>query len=414
MELLTEERDKLLMHVDDGQKLLQPSRSLPDDILREIFTCCIPHPDDTGYSSLNSRNAPWSLSHVSSRWRRVVLSTPSLWTTLSFAFPTSMEPAYPDVALLARFSYNLTLFLSRSKDCSLTVHLRCPTKIEIHPFIFNTLQVSALRWSYLRFEARNCLLSALFEMSFERLDSLFVAEHSERSRPRDPFIQRGDLRAPVLCSVRVLGGDLGRARLPWKTLISYECELLPRSNAPFLAHLASMSALEQLTIKYLDSVTAKTIPQLSLPMLRSLTLTSGKPRVYSDFLPKLSAPGLKQLSLNYSYELTYEPDSSIVLPNVPTLMRQLRSLEVATYRATTDTCVDLHTWLQQAVDVTRFTLKTPFITDELLDRLVVREDALLPKLELLQLNLGSGQNWDHLCSLLDLQKGHCVIELKEW
>ncbi|KAF8918546.1 hypothetical protein CPB85DRAFT_1280234 [Mucidula mucida] len=410
MASLTEDREKLLMHVDDGRKLLQPSRSLPDDVLLEIFTHCIPHPDDMYYFSLNSRNAPWTVSHVSSRWRRVVLSSPSLWTTLSFALPQSMEPSHSNVVALTRFSYNLTLFLSRSKDCNLTVNLRCPTDvIEIHPLVFSMLQISAFRWSYLHFEARNCLLSALVEMSFERLEAVVISERYSQV----PLVIRGKLRAPVLRSLRVLGNS-GRIWLPLKSLIKYECQVL-RLDGTLLACLASMSALEQLTIGNFDMVTA--ISQLSLPLLRFLSLTSRKPRVYSDFLPKLSAPGLQELSLTYISE--WSPASTrIVLPNIPTLMRQLRSLEVTTYLSSKETCVDLHTWLQQAVNVTRFSLKMLSLTADLLGRLVVREDEsttdLLPKLELLQLNLSSGHNWDNLRSLLDSRKGRCVIELKVW
>ncbi|KAF9024251.1 hypothetical protein BDZ89DRAFT_1162324 [Hymenopellis radicata] len=42
MQSLVEEREKLQLHLDDARKLLHPVRSLPDDILREIFSHCVP------------------------------------------------------------------------------------------------------------------------------------------------------------------------------------------------------------------------------------------------------------------------------------------------------------------------------------------------------------------------------------
>ncbi|KAF8999560.1 hypothetical protein BDZ89DRAFT_934173, partial [Hymenopellis radicata] len=70
----------------DLENILHPIRYLPRDILAEIFLLCTPVPYDTGhrvwyprYDTLNPRNHPWNLSHVSRRWRDVTLSLPRLW-----------------------------------------------------------------------------------------------------------------------------------------------------------------------------------------------------------------------------------------------------------------------------------------------------------------------------------------------
>ncbi|KAG7443451.1 uncharacterized protein BT62DRAFT_872628, partial [Guyanagaster necrorhizus] len=78
-------------HIADSKFVLNPVRRLPPEILSHIFLSCI-HPDsellqsndsDTDTSlldSLNIKNSPWNLSYVSSRWRQVALTTPSLWS----------------------------------------------------------------------------------------------------------------------------------------------------------------------------------------------------------------------------------------------------------------------------------------------------------------------------------------------
>ncbi|KAF9027713.1 hypothetical protein BDZ89DRAFT_951957, partial [Hymenopellis radicata] len=69
----------------DLKNILHPIRYLPRDILAEIFVLCTPVPDgrDTyvwdPFDTLNPRNHPWNLSHVSRRWRDVTLSLPRLW-----------------------------------------------------------------------------------------------------------------------------------------------------------------------------------------------------------------------------------------------------------------------------------------------------------------------------------------------
>ncbi|KAF8892382.1 hypothetical protein CPB85DRAFT_1230601 [Mucidula mucida] len=96
MNALREERDALQCDAQDAQTILHPIRTLSDDVLHEIFAHCVPEwgalekelmdEPDLAYSSLNSKNAPWTLSHVCFRWRRVALSAPRLWSTIAFTW----------------------------------------------------------------------------------------------------------------------------------------------------------------------------------------------------------------------------------------------------------------------------------------------------------------------------------------
>ncbi|KAJ7745472.1 hypothetical protein DFH07DRAFT_17623 [Mycena maculata] len=57
-----------------------PVLTLPTEITTEIFTCCLPKtPRDP-----RSCDAPLLLTRICQQWRDIALSTPRLWTTVSF------------------------------------------------------------------------------------------------------------------------------------------------------------------------------------------------------------------------------------------------------------------------------------------------------------------------------------------
>ncbi|KAF8901115.1 hypothetical protein CPB85DRAFT_1228026, partial [Mucidula mucida] len=70
-------------HLADAKSLLHPIRSLPNEILHEIFTYCVPSWETDfvpiSVDSLNPRFAPWTLSRVCHNWRELVISSPLLW-----------------------------------------------------------------------------------------------------------------------------------------------------------------------------------------------------------------------------------------------------------------------------------------------------------------------------------------------
>ncbi|TEB39435.1 hypothetical protein FA13DRAFT_1807919 [Coprinellus micaceus] len=68
--------------------LVSIHRSLPEDILREVFVQCLPI---THNSTFSPRDAPVLLTHVCRRWRNVALSTPSLWCSLHVPLRLSQD-----------------------------------------------------------------------------------------------------------------------------------------------------------------------------------------------------------------------------------------------------------------------------------------------------------------------------------
>ncbi|KAF8879172.1 hypothetical protein CPB85DRAFT_1207272, partial [Mucidula mucida] len=75
-------RSQAESHVADAKSLIHPMRSLPYDVLSEIFSHCVPSwaMNERSATSLDLRTAPWTLTRVCFRWRHIALSSPNLWT----------------------------------------------------------------------------------------------------------------------------------------------------------------------------------------------------------------------------------------------------------------------------------------------------------------------------------------------
>ncbi|KAF8195204.1 hypothetical protein K438DRAFT_1719405, partial [Mycena galopus ATCC 62051] len=74
--LLMTQSEALHEAIDAHQALVSLLRRLPEDVIREIFIACLP---SSGNPVMNSQEAPLLLTHVCSGWRRIALTTPSLW-----------------------------------------------------------------------------------------------------------------------------------------------------------------------------------------------------------------------------------------------------------------------------------------------------------------------------------------------
>ncbi|PBK61441.1 hypothetical protein ARMSODRAFT_841945, partial [Armillaria solidipes] len=78
LDSLIQKRQTAQSDIKDAKILLHPIRSVPDDVLSEIFQHCagifLGSPD-----SLDLCNCPWTLSYISRRWRDLSLSLPRLW-----------------------------------------------------------------------------------------------------------------------------------------------------------------------------------------------------------------------------------------------------------------------------------------------------------------------------------------------
>ncbi|KAF7371145.1 F-box domain-containing protein [Mycena sanguinolenta] len=80
---LEDERVSLVSFRTRNQQILSPFRRIPSEVLGEIFSWTLPSMGDAlSVDTFNITRSPWLLTHVSSRWRAVSLSIPSLWSRI--------------------------------------------------------------------------------------------------------------------------------------------------------------------------------------------------------------------------------------------------------------------------------------------------------------------------------------------
>jgi hypothetical protein len=80
MKRLEEKRASLLSYRVRNNAILSPLRWIPPELLREIFSWTLPLLEGAAEVTLGIEQTPWMLTRISSRWRAVTFSTPSLWS----------------------------------------------------------------------------------------------------------------------------------------------------------------------------------------------------------------------------------------------------------------------------------------------------------------------------------------------
>ncbi|KAH9481413.1 hypothetical protein JR316_0005939 [Psilocybe cubensis] len=123
---------------------------LPPEILAEIFAYCIP----TEQFPIPSRTeAPLLLTHVSSFWRSVAISTPDLWSSFHINYKDPTE----DIALA-------NLWLSRSLNKRLSISIAVDFGEQPQQAILDALCRHAKRWKHVRFDFRHLLCPPMYSL----------------------------------------------------------------------------------------------------------------------------------------------------------------------------------------------------------------------------------------------------------
>ncbi|KAJ7138195.1 hypothetical protein C8R44DRAFT_341636 [Mycena epipterygia] len=88
MKSLKEERTSLSRHIG----IVSPLRRMPPEVLGEIFSWTLPSVGELRQTNFGIADSPWVLTYVSSHWRAVALSLPSLWSLFVVEFPEKIRP----------------------------------------------------------------------------------------------------------------------------------------------------------------------------------------------------------------------------------------------------------------------------------------------------------------------------------
>ncbi|KAK0234332.1 hypothetical protein IW262DRAFT_1335795 [Armillaria fumosa] len=139
-ELLDEEK-RVERLVESCKKIIRPIRSVPEDIIREIFLTCLDTDEREIKDSLDGKSPPLVVSKVCRNWRSVAVSTSQLWSFLSLHFDQ-----YRDAKACL---YLLQIYLLRSgtQDIVLSLH---STETLSNNHVIPVLLSSAPRWVDIR------------------------------------------------------------------------------------------------------------------------------------------------------------------------------------------------------------------------------------------------------------------------
>ncbi|KAK0475334.1 hypothetical protein EDD18DRAFT_1218431 [Armillaria luteobubalina] len=151
LESLLKEQNRAMKQISDSKLVLNPVRRLPSEILSHIFLSCLlpdtellqssdTDEDTSLIDSLNIKNPPWNLSHVSSQWRKAVLTTPRLWSYIRLQLRR-----YEDRKASL---FRLGTILERSGTHCLTVAIESEEDMSDHPVLPMILSTSP-RWERL-------------------------------------------------------------------------------------------------------------------------------------------------------------------------------------------------------------------------------------------------------------------------
>ncbi|KAJ7846932.1 hypothetical protein B0H13DRAFT_94494 [Mycena leptocephala] len=143
LEELTGKRERLNDFIEAHEALISPVRRLPEDVVAEIFTACLP----SGRNAVMSgEEAPLLLCHVTRTWRHVALSMPRLWASLHIVAPGNLK--------LYQISEAVDIWLSRSGVLPLSISIvrSCTSKIPTDfSVLLETLVRYSSRWNRMRF-----------------------------------------------------------------------------------------------------------------------------------------------------------------------------------------------------------------------------------------------------------------------
>ncbi|KAJ7205957.1 hypothetical protein GGX14DRAFT_643722, partial [Mycena pura] len=159
---LTEERNHVAAYISAHRALLSPVRTLPLDIIQEIFSACLPTDRNC---VMSASEAPVLLGRICSSWRAISLSTPSLWANIHIAESTSPPTTNtPSVIFQKKMAQRIEIiktWLSRSGHCPLSISLAGSTsEWTMVPFMEAILSF-AHRWQHIRLAVSEVALEVL-------------------------------------------------------------------------------------------------------------------------------------------------------------------------------------------------------------------------------------------------------------
>ncbi|KDR72548.1 hypothetical protein GALMADRAFT_753194 [Galerina marginata CBS 339.88] len=275
------------------QSILSTIRRLPPEILEIIFIYVASSPSLSLSAERKERyyicDLPWNVSQVSLLWRRVALSTPTLWSQL----PTvDLDQSLSAVPEYVEF---LTELVERSRNGPLDVHIHARSLSNQRLPLLHLLLTQSPRWRRARLEV--CFASLpIFESIKGRLSSLEELVLNIWSRSRtfglvtvNPFEQ-----APKLRRVALSGYSEVRVLLPSGCLEEYWQGSI--DGGQIHVALSSPSSMKILTAIHLPESRIPWSPTV-IPYLTALRIRFQQFSDPASFLCNLTLPSVEEIQL---------------------------------------------------------------------------------------------------------------------
>ncbi|KAK7439831.1 hypothetical protein VKT23_017403 [Stygiomarasmius scandens] len=311
---LKRQRDELQTYRDRQSSFISPVRKLPVEILANIFSLCC----DSGLVIDKEISAPaLTLSHTCSFWRRVTLSRPELWSTLSVDLHKFRSGAE------ARLHELLALFLDRSETGSgicLEVSAYDDNEYYAHALdpegwsAFVILLRGRNRWKEVSFELSWDLYTAVSYVGISvflegsdlgNLEHLSVGWLEDQRIPpnKPPFFFNILTHAPSLQSLCIQGlyDHRNFEGLPVNSAkkLSITESIVRFSDLFWLLErcAGNCEEIDFSTWGILDTEQFNDLPEITLPNLQSLDYRFGECETGSKVLSALTLPSLTTLTL---------------------------------------------------------------------------------------------------------------------
>ncbi|RDB21656.1 hypothetical protein Hypma_011254 [Hypsizygus marmoreus] len=285
-----------------------PQQTLPPELLAKIFIHCMENDDGEEYNEnrgppflhlrTSAGSLPWTLGHVCSRWRQIVLHEPCLWNRIAILYPIALPMLQEALSRTSEGPISIRFITGphttiSDNDPLLALILSCTERI-------TELYLSSTSFWIRRFLAQvpgHPL--ALKSLEFHVESDIFqVLEAS-------PIFKA----APNLCRLSILRGQIsvppppasfpGNLSIPWSQIT--HLNLTFTTMSPVSAHeVLRKSANLQECHFWIDDVAHPTIGSsilavgsIVLPHLHSLQFDAETTLLSSEFIRPLTLPSLK-------------------------------------------------------------------------------------------------------------------------
>ncbi|KZT22385.1 hypothetical protein NEOLEDRAFT_658220 [Neolentinus lepideus HHB14362 ss-1] len=361
-------RDALSKLADKHHGALSLLRTIPPELLSQIFVHCLP-PDDH-YPS--SRTPPLTISQVCCAWRAIALRTPRLWSTVGFILS--------EVSRDEIWTSLMKLWLARAGACPLGLTYTCPgiDARECTKYLVQNLS----RCRRLELHLSTVVLTTdIPSVDLPLLDSLIIYAnypHHYWDQDIDAFNLSPMLRSFSLVwdnkTQRSSGSryPIVHFVLPYSRLTELELTGL-YYVASILKVLENCETLETCTIKDCEThpllEDLESLPDVCLPSLHTFDLGAVDSTII--LLRMLTLPSLRHLHVGSNGELTSPP----VIALLSRSRCQLETLKLSFYKR----------FFRRSADFLEFARSMPSLTTLHLccnrpDRIQFWDDATLETL----------------------------------